>query len=87
MQLLKIYAARELGRDVAWVEGQLGVLRAVLPDLVGHLHAMKASLLLGLVADTQVGSCPASFGQKAKRLCMLLPGCSCRIFAPFLSYM
>ena len=54
VQLLKIYVARELGRDVGWVEEQLNVLRAVLPDMVGQVHRMKASLLLGLVRDTQV---------------------------------
>ena len=54
VQLLKIYVARELARDVGWVEEQLRVLRAVLPSLVGQVHRMKASLLLGLVRDTQV---------------------------------
>lgn len=54
VQLLKIYVARELQQDVPWVEEQLDVLRSILPDLVGQLHKMKATLLLGLVSNRQV---------------------------------
>lgn len=54
VQLLKIYVARELQQDVPWVEEQLDVLRSILPDLVGQIHKMKATLLLGLVSNRQV---------------------------------
>ncbi|CAL8465256.1 g4791 [Coccomyxa elongata] len=52
-QLLKIYAARELRKDVPWVDEQLAFLSDTLPDLVNKLSRMKAGLLLELVEDTQ----------------------------------
>ncbi|BDA50236.1 hypothetical protein COCOBI_15-3650 [Coccomyxa sp. Obi] len=66
-QLLKIYAARELGKDVPWVEEQLTFLSDTLPDLVNKLSRMKAGLLLALVKDTQ------AIANKMVQLKALLP--------------
>ena len=44
-------------QDMQWVEQQLNVLGALLPDLIAKLPQMKASLFLALVKDTQVQPC------------------------------
>ena len=41
-------------QDPEWVEEQLALLRDMLPELLGKLERLKASLVLQLVSDTAV---------------------------------
>jgi len=51
-QLMRIFVAKELDKDIDYVNMKLEELAALLPEVVGKLENLKADLVLSLVRDT-----------------------------------